>query len=327
MKRILFLGSSVTYGSAAGGVSFADIVCEKNGYEMVKEAVSGTTLVDDDDSSYVSRLKRLNTDRADLFICQLSTNDAACQKPLGTVSAGRDKDGFDVKTVAGAIEYIISYVSEKWGCPVAFYTGTRFDSAPYAEMVELLKEISKKWGTELINLWDETSFNAVSPEDYGRYMADPVHPTLTGYRDWWAPYIDRAITDIFLKNREYIHTVQYYETDKMGITHHSNYIRWMEEARDYAKLEEAGIVSPVLGISCDYRKSTTFSDKISIRVTVKEFKGVKLFLEYDMKNEKGETVCIGTSSHAFLNAEGRPVRLKTEHPGLYELLMRLAVNE
>ena len=30
---------------------------------------------------------------------------------------------------------------------------------------------------------------------------------------------------------EYIHTVQYYETDKMGITHHSNYIRWMEEAR------------------------------------------------------------------------------------------------
>ena len=30
---------------------------------------------------------------------------------------------------------------------------------------------------------------------------------------------------------KYIHKVQYYETDKMGITHHSNYIRWMEEAR------------------------------------------------------------------------------------------------
>ena len=31
--------------------------------------------------------------------------------------------------------------------------------------------------------------------------------------------------------KAYQHKVQYYETDKMGITHHSNYIRWMEEAR------------------------------------------------------------------------------------------------
>ncbi len=45
-KKIIFLGSSVTYGSAAGGVSFPDPICKKNGYEMIKEAVSGTTLVD-----------------------------------------------------------------------------------------------------------------------------------------------------------------------------------------------------------------------------------------------------------------------------------------
>lgn len=30
---------------------------------------------------------------------------------------------------------------------------------------------------------------------------------------------------------EYVHQAQYYETDQMGIIHHSNYIRWMEEAR------------------------------------------------------------------------------------------------
>ena len=52
-------------------------------------------------------------------------------------------------------------------------------------------------------------------------------------------------------HKGYNHTVQYYETDKMGITHHSNYIRWMEEARvdflkqigwDYDKLEEIGVI-------------------------------------------------------------------------------------
>ncbi|SHI27347.1 acyl-CoA thioester hydrolase [Butyrivibrio fibrisolvens DSM 3071] len=131
---------------------------------------------------------------------------------------------------------------------------------------------------------------------------------------------------------EYIHNVQYYETDKMGITHHSNYIRWMEEARidflsqigwDYAKLEEMGIISPVLSVTCDYKQSTTFPDSVHISVLVKEFKGVKLHLAYEMKNQDGGTVCKGTSSHAFLNREGRPIRMKDEKPELFEALSSL----
>ena len=81
--------------------------------------------------------------------------------------------------------------------------------------------------------------------------------------------------------KEYIHKVKYYETDKMGITHHSNYIRWMEEARvdflekigfPYDKLEEDGIISPVIGINCEYKESTKFNDEVLIEVNVKEFK-------------------------------------------------------
>ncbi|SER85786.1 acyl-CoA thioesterase [Butyrivibrio fibrisolvens] len=135
---------------------------------------------------------------------------------------------------------------------------------------------------------------------------------------------------------DYIHTVNYYETDKMGITHHSNYIRWMEEARidflsqigyDYAKLEQMGIISPVLNVSCDYKKTTTFPDKIYISVTVKEFKGVKLHLSYEMRNENDDIVCTGTTSHAFLNTEGRPIRMNQEYPQLYEILKDLAVKD
>ena len=131
---------------------------------------------------------------------------------------------------------------------------------------------------------------------------------------------------------DYLHIVQYYETDKMGITHHSNYIRWMEEARvdflsqigwEFAKLEAMGIVSPVLTVSCDYKLPTGFSDKVTIKVTVKEFKGVKLFLNYEMKNEEGKIVCTGTTSHAFLNTEGKPIRMKQECPELFETLCSL----
>ena len=131
---------------------------------------------------------------------------------------------------------------------------------------------------------------------------------------------------------DYLHIVQYYETDKMGITHHSNYIRWMEEARvdflsqigwDFARLEAMGIISPVLSVSCDYKLPPRFSDKVTIKVTVKEFKGVKLFLNYEMKNEEGKIVCTGTTSHAFLNTEGKPIRMKQEFPELFETLCSL----
>lgn len=130
----------------------------------------------------------------------------------------------------------------------------------------------------------------------------------------------------------YKHKVQYYETDKMGITHHSNYIRWMEEARidfldtlgyGFDKLEAEGIVSPVVSVDCEYKKTSTFPDAISIEVSVAEFKGVKLKLHYRMFNEKGELVCESNSSHCFLNGRGMPMRLNKEYPDFYQLLIGL----
>ncbi len=121
----------------------------------------------------------------------------------------------------------------------------------------------------------------------------------------------------------YKHTVQYYETDKMGITHHSNYIRWMEEARvyfmsqigwDYARLEKEGVICPVVGLDCSYKETTTFADEISIDVIVKEFKGVKLKLSYVMKNRDGKIVFEGNSEHCFLNDNGRLIRLNPSYP-------------
>lgn len=133
---------------------------------------------------------------------------------------------------------------------------------------------------------------------------------------------------------KYIHKVNYYETDKMGVTHHSNYIRWMEEARidfleqigyGYAKLEEDGIISPVIGIECDYKMPTTFDDIIEIQVEVEEFNGVKLVIKYIMTNQKSkETVLIGKSKHCFVNKENKPVILKKAFPNFDKALKELA---
>ncbi|MDO4966056.1 MAG: thioesterase family protein [Lachnospiraceae bacterium] len=131
----------------------------------------------------------------------------------------------------------------------------------------------------------------------------------------------------------YNHTVQYYETDKMGITHHSNYIRWMEEARidflkqigwDFVKLENLGIVSPVVSVNCNYKATTTFADCVKIEVSVTEFKGIKLVLNYEMTNEDGKVVCDSTSTHCFLDKDGKPINLKKQFPDFYEVLFDLA---
>lgn len=133
---------------------------------------------------------------------------------------------------------------------------------------------------------------------------------------------------------KYKHKVCYYETDKMGVTHHSNYLRWMEEARiewlaklgfPYNKLEADGIISPVIGIECEYKESTTFNDIILIETKVKEFKGVRLIIEYIMVNEKTNNVVLkGISKHCFLDKENRPIRLNKMFPELDSKLKELS---
>lgn len=134
----------------------------------------------------------------------------------------------------------------------------------------------------------------------------------------------------------YVRKINYYETDKMGITHHSNYVRFMEEARihfldqvgcGYEKWEKDGIISPVIGIECEYKRPTTFGDELRIQVAIAEYKRIKLTVSYTMINTKTEEiVCVGKSHHCFLNAEGKPIALAKQYPE-YDALLKLHLIE
>ena len=127
---------------------------------------------------------------------------------------------------------------------------------------------------------------------------------------------------------KYRHRVQYYETDTMKITHHSNYVRFMEEARTdflnqlgwgYEKLEEQGFLSPVVDISCQYKKTTTFADLIEIEVKLIELTPVKLKLSYIM-TVNDDIVFTSTSTHCFIDGNGKPVIFKKCIPDFYKVL-------
>jgi len=123
---------------------------------------------------------------------------------------------------------------------------------------------------------------------------------------------------------KYERKINYYETDKMGIVHHSNYIRFLEEARcawmesidmPFDNMEENGFTIPVLAVNCQYKTHVTFGDTIVIEPHVKEYNGVRLTVEYDVTNvENGRTVIIAETKHCFTGNDLRPVNLKKKAP-------------
>lgn len=129
----------------------------------------------------------------------------------------------------------------------------------------------------------------------------------------------------------YEHEAQYYETDQMGIIHHSNYIRWFESARiqylkeigiDYRKCEEMGFMSPVMEVTCSYKSMVRFGDTVQIFTRFEEYSGVKFYVSYEVRDKvTGELRTTGRSKHCFTDKNGKPISLKRSFPEIHEKFM------
>lgn len=134
----------------------------------------------------------------------------------------------------------------------------------------------------------------------------------------------------------YERAVYYYETDRMDCVHHSNYIRWFEEARiclmrergfSYEGLEAGGIVSPVLRAEAEYKSMTRFGETVLIETRIESYSGVRIAFSYTVRDKETGTVrCLGKTSHCFLNREGRPVALRKAVPD-YDRAVRACLGE
>ena len=135
----------------------------------------------------------------------------------------------------------------------------------------------------------------------------------------------------------YQHLVQYYETDRMGVTHHSNYIRFMEEARldffndlgyDYLEFEKLGVFSPVVGLNnIRYKRSTTVGDLLDIEVSIKSMSAVTFTMAYVMKVQ-GNIVFTAESEHCLISKEGKILPLNNKQTqAFYEKVKSLLPSE
>jgi len=133
-----------------------------------------------------------------------------------------------------------------------------------------------------------------------------------------------------MKLKPFIRKANFYETDQMGIIHHSNYIRWFEEARvdfmeqvdfGYEKLIQLGVDIALTGLSCEYKSMVRFGETVMIHAGITTLSNARMSVSYELRDSiTDELRTTGETHHCFLDSEKkRPVSLKKTLPDLYAI--------
>ena len=131
----------------------------------------------------------------------------------------------------------------------------------------------------------------------------------------------------------YLHRVQYYETDQMAVAHHSNYIRWLEEARTdllaqhgirYKDMEDKGIIIPVVDVSCRYLISARYDDIMEIHPVMTLYNGVRMQFSYEIRFQAdGRLAATALSTHCFIGEDHKPLALQKTDMALHQLFLSM----
>ena len=117
---------------------------------------------------------------------------------------------------------------------------------------------------------------------------------------------------------EHFLDVRYYETDQMGIVHHSNYIRYFECGRNamlkeldmpMEKVEASGVMMAVVAVDAKYKVPAKLGDTLRIVSIIDTPPTAKVVVKTEIYNQNEQLVCTGSVTLGFIDAiTRRPVR-------------------
>lgn len=130
-----------------------------------------------------------------------------------------------------------------------------------------------------------------------------------------------------MDEKYYVRRAAYYETDRMGIVHHSNHIRYFEEARidfmhkigcDVLELEKRGVLIPNVDAYAKYKKPIGFYDDVYIETKLTAFSGSRMEYDYTIRFcETDEIAATGHTTHCFVNKDLRPLSIRRQFSRLF----------
>lgn len=113
--------------------------------------------------------------------------------------------------------------------------------------------------------------------------------------------------------------VRYYETDQMGIVHHSNYVRYFECGRHkflidaglpIMELEKHGIMMPVVSVEARYHTPARMGDVLRVVTKVLKEPMARVEVHTEIFNQEGQKVCTGLVVLGFIHSDSRkPTRI------------------
>lgn len=129
--------------------------------------------------------------------------------------------------------------------------------------------------------------------------------------------------------------VRYYETDRMGVVHHSNYLRILEDARldwldamgmNYPEMERAGVIVPCTAAAGEFLNFLRFGEYYRVAVTLASYTGVRMRFSYEVVSEESGKLCYrGTTDHCFVrDGDYLPISLKHKLPQHHRRMEELA---
>lgn len=126
---------------------------------------------------------------------------------------------------------------------------------------------------------------------------------------------------------------RYAETDQMGVIHHANYFLYFECGRSdmmrdhgysYKKLEDAGIIMPLIDVACKYKKPVLYDEEIIIRTSIDYIKGIRIAFKYEvLRRSDLELLAVGQTVHGFVNKELKPVKYSKLDESFRNILEKL----
>ncbi len=131
-------------------------------------------------------------------------------------------------------------------------------------------------------------------------------------------------------------TVRYAETDQMGIVHHSVYPIWYEAARteaikkigmNYSTLERNGVMLPLVELNCKYNVPAEYEDVLTIMVEIAKLTPARIVFHYQIfKNGIEKPINTGSTIHAWVGKDLKPINLKKQYPEIFEKILS-ALNQ
>ena len=123
--------------------------------------------------------------------------------------------------------------------------------------------------------------------------------------------------------------VRYYETDQMGVVHHSNYIRYFEIARNEMMVQlgipieqcesKLGVLVPIVSVECHFKHPAHMGDVLTATAEVRKAPMAKMYISQAVYNQDGVLCAEGVVTLGFLNKETfMPVRCPEEIVELFE---------